>query len=151
MNDDDSVLNQNASPAVSTNRIQSQAPRVSVQPVAPAAPIGSVNKEAAPINSTLPELKPAGAEASHDISQELKDIGVVEKKDAPILDNSHKSVGIQHSGTSAPVQTAPTGKVTLPMSEEEVAEQFKTGQDDDSGKWLAGLVKKILAWGLKPR
>ena len=35
------------------------------------------------------------------------------------------------------------------MSEEEIADKLKTGRDDDSGKWLAGLIGKIIrAMGL---
>ncbi len=141
MDDNAKIVNQNSSPVVADNQAQPQTQQVPAQPV---APVGSVNKEAAPISSTLSELKPAGAEASHDISQELKDMGVVERKDVPHLDNSHKSIGIQHSGASAPIQTATTGKVSLPMSDEEVLNTLKTGQDNDSKKGLAKLIDKII-------
>ncbi len=135
MNNDNKTLNQTQNQVL---------PQAVIQPVQSVAPVGSVNKEVGPIVAPVSEfIKPTETEPQ--ISQELKDMGVVERKDALILDNSHKSIGIQHSGTSTPIQTAPTGKITLPMSEDEVADKLKSGQDDDSGKWLAALIKKIIA------
>jgi hypothetical protein len=109
----------------------------------PVPQMGSLKKEA-PIIS-IPELKPAGSEVSHNISQELKDIGVEEKKDGPDLTFEHKKLGFEHAGPSVPIPPSPSGKITLPMSEEEIASKLKVGQDDDSGKWHAGLLRKIIA------
>lgn len=151
MNDDSSALNQNTNPAVSTNRIQPQAPQVPVQPVAPVAPVGGVNKETGPIGpAPVSEfVRPSGAEITPNISPEVSG-HIKVNNEAPNLTPEHKGL-VSHAGPNIAAPSFPAGKVSLPMSEEEVAEQFKTGQDDDSEKWLAGLVKKILAWGLKPR
>ncbi len=103
-------------------------------------PQGSLNKEIEP-SAGLPELKPAGSEVTHSIDQELKDIGIEEKKDRPDLT---QAVDIQHSGSSIPVFTTPSKPIQYPMSEKEIEDKLKTGPSDDSGKWLAGLIKKIM-------
>ena len=112
--------------------------------------MGSTNKEA-PLVAGLPEIKPAGSEAKHGIDNKLAEIGVEEVRDRPDLTPEHQELGIDHAGPHVPVSSSPSGKVTLPMSEGEMADKLKTGQDDDSGRWLAWLVKKIMAWALKAR
>jgi hypothetical protein len=120
-------------------------PQASIKPVQPVQnPVGSVNKEVGPVSSAMSELRPAGSEVSHEISQELRDIGVEEKQDRPDLTDEHKELGVNHAGPHVPVPTRHSGKVKLPMSEEEIESKLRTGQDDDSGKWLAGLVKKVI-------
>ena len=114
-------------------------------------PVGSSNKEA-PISTVgLSELKPTGQEVEHKIDQELRELGVEEKKDRPNLTSEHKKLGLSHAEPHVPVSTIPPSNVVLPMSETEIASKLKAGQDDDSGKWLAGLLNKIIAWGLKAR
>lgn len=108
------------------------------------SPVGSANKEAAPISPTLSELKPSGAEVSHEISQELKDMGVEEKKDRPDLTDAHKEIGMNHSGISIPAPTASANSIKYPMSEAEMLDKLKTGKSDDSGRGLAVLIQKVM-------
>lgn len=149
MDDNTKILNQNTPPVTQTDQVQ---PQPTVAPVQPSAPVGSVNKETGPIDvdkTQISELSPSGAEVSHEISQELKDIGVEEKKDRPDLTSEHKELGLDHAGPHVSVSLSASNKVVMPMSEEEVVDKLKAGQDDDSGKWLAWLMKKIIAWGFK--
>jgi hypothetical protein len=141
MDDNTKMMNQNTPQVVQDDQAQSQAV---VQPVQPSVSGGMANKEIAPTPSTISELKPSGPEVNHEINQELKDIGVEEKKDSPDLTFEHKELGVDHAGPHIPVSSAISNKVQLPMSEEEIEKQLKTGQNDDSGKWLAGLVRKIM-------
>lgn len=142
MNDDNKTVNQNTPPppVAQTDQTQPQ-----IQPI---VPVGSVNKEVGPIVSPVSEaVKPTDAEPQ--ISQELKDLGIEAKKDEPNITLEHKELGVDHSGPYAPVPTSSSGNVILPMSEKEIESQLKTGQNDDSGKWLAGLLQKIIkAMGL---
>lgn len=142
MNDDNQNVNQNTPPppVAQTDQTQPQ-----IQPI---MPVGSVNKEVGPIVSPVSEaVKPTDAEPQ--ISQELKDLGIEAKKDEPNITPEHKEIGVDHSGPHAPVPTSSSGNVILPMSEKEIESQLKTGQNDDSGKWLAGLLQKIIkAMGL---
>jgi len=110
------------------------------QPLTPAS-VGVVNKEIGPIPSVIPEIRPAGPEVKHEISQESAELGVKEIQDRPDLT---EGVDMQHAGPSVPIPSGPSGKVSLPMLEDEVADKLKTGQDDDSGKWLAGLIQKVI-------
>lgn len=127
MNDNTKVLDQNP---VSGSQVQ------------PSSPVGVASKEVGPIPSIVSEIRPAGTEVKHDISKESAELGVKEIQDRPDLT---QVVDIQHAGPSVPVPSGPAGKVLLPMSEEEIGSQLKTGQDDDAGKWLARLVKKVIA------
>lgn len=131
MNDNTKVLDQNpVSVPVANNVVQPQ---------------GSLSKEKAPIGPNLSEfIRPAGPEGSPNVSKEEKAAGVEVKSDKPNLTFEHKELGVDHAGPHVSVPTSPSGKVTLPMSEEEVTAQLKTGQDDDSGKWLAGLIRKVI-------
>lgn len=134
----------NSIPQDDQTAVQPQAP---VQPVVPVAPIGSANKEAGPVGSPISEfVKPT--ETEPEITKELKDLGVEAKKDEPNVTDEHKAF-IDHAKQFASVQAPASSKVTLPMSEDEIADKLKTGQDDDSGKWLAGIVQKVIrAFGL---
>lgn len=137
MSTDTNVLNKNP---VSVGQTVPLQPQAAVQPVVPA---GSINKETGPVSVSGSEfIKPTEAEPQ--VSQELKESGVEVKSDRPDLTFEHKELGIDHAGPHAPVPSSPTGKIVMPMSEEEVAEKIKTGQNDDSGKWLAGLLQKII-------
>jgi hypothetical protein len=141
MNDDNKIVNQNANPVIQGDQAQSQ-PQVQ-----PAGSVGSINKEAGPIGVPDSEfIKPS--ETQPQIDQELADLGVEVKKDSPSVTDEHRDF-IDHAKQFTSVPSSPTGKITMPMSEEEVADKLKTGRDDDSGKWLAGLIKKIIkAMGL---
>lgn len=129
MGTDTNVLDKNpVSVPVSGNQVQPQ--------------MGSLNKEKVPIGQNLSEfVKPTDTEPQ--INQELKDLGIEAKKDEPNITDEHRGV-IEHAKQFTPIPLSPSGKVSLPMSEEEVAEKLKTAQDDDSGKWLAGLIQKII-------
>ena len=146
MSDDSKIVNQNT-PLV-TPGDQAQPQVQSAQPVQPSAPAGSVNKETGPVGAPDSEfIRPSETEPQ--INQELKESGVEVKSDNPDLTFEHKELGVDHAGSHVPVPSSPSGKVTMPMSEDEVTDELKTGQDDDSGKWLAGLIRKIIkAMGL---
>lgn len=143
---DDTNLNQNSNPVAQTTQAQ---PQPIVQPVAPPiqvpaqpTPVSGVNKETGPISAPVSEfVKPT--EVQPQISQELKDLGVEAKKDEPNVTDEHKHV-IDHAKQFSPVPNSPTGKVTMPMTEVEVADKLKTGQDDDSAKGLAKLIQKVI-------
>jgi len=143
MDDNIKNVNQNANPVNPVGQAQPQTP------VQPAAPVGAPNKETGPVSIPFSEfVKPS--ETQPQISQELADLGVETKKDEPNITDEHKRI-IGHAKQFTPVPTGPSGKVTMPMSEEEVVAKLKIGQDDDSGKWLARLIKKIIAWGFRKK
>lgn len=100
-----------------------------------AAPIqtGSLNKEASPINTGLPELKPAGPETRHSIDQELAELGIKEINDRPGLTGEHKEIGIEYSDPAVPVVSGPTESVRLP----------DTKDIGDSNTWLNALADKV--------
>lgn len=111
--------------------------------VAPSAPVGTINKETGHIASPVSEfIKPTEAEPR--ISQKLKESGVEVKSDKPDLTFEHKELGMDHAGPHVPVSILPSSSIQYPMSEEEITDKLKTGQNDDSGKWLAGLLQKII-------
>lgn len=143
MDDNVKIVNQNTPPATQANQAQ---PQAAVQPVAPITPVGSVNKEVGPMMSPVSEfVKPSETEPQ--IEKDIAELGVEAKKDSPDIADEHKDF-IDHAGPYVPAPSS-SSKVTMPMSEEEVADKLKTGQDDDSGKWLASLIKKIITWGFK--
>lgn len=136
MNDDVKNANQKTFPVAQADQAQ---PQAVVQPVVPA---GSVNKEVGPVVVSDSEfVKPSEAEPQ--ISQELKESGVEAKSDKPNLTVEHRGL-VDHAGSHTPVSTTPSKTIQYPMSEEEIEKQLKAGQDDDSGTWLAGLIKKIM-------
>ncbi len=138
MDDNTKIGNQNVNSVVQDDQTQSQAPVD--QPV---APTGSTNKEAGPMSSSISEfVKPSEIEPQ--IDEDLAELGIEAKKENPDLTDEHKQAGIGYAKETTPLSGQPSGYVKLPMSEEEVADTFKTGQDDDSGKWLAGLIKKVI-------
>jgi hypothetical protein len=136
MDDNNKIASQKTPPVIPTDQAQPQ-----IQPV---VPTGSLNKETGPVNASSSEfVKPTDMEPQ--IDQDLKELGVEAKKEKPDLTFEHKEIGIEHAGPHIAVSTVPSGKVTLPMSEEEIMDKLKTGQDDDSSKWLAGLINKVIA------
>jgi hypothetical protein len=142
MDDNNKTVNPNAASVAQDDQIQSQ---TQVQPVQPVVPAGSLNKEAGPINAPASELiKPSETEPQ--ISEDLKELGIEAKKDEPRIADEHKGL-VEHAKQFSPISMPPSGKIVMPMSEEEIEKQLKTGQDDDSGKWFARLIKKIIAWG----
>jgi hypothetical protein len=126
MNDDNKILNQNMPPAVQV--VQSQ-PQAAVQPAQPPNPVGSVNKEVGTVGVVSDFIKPSEAEPQ--ISNE------------PEIEDEYKQV-INHAKQFTPVPSTSSGKTTMLMSEEEIADKLKLGRGDDSGKWLASLLKKII-------
>ena len=52
-------------------------------------PMGGVRKENAPIGS-VSEIRPAGPEVKHEITQELTALGAEEKQDRPDLTSEHR-------------------------------------------------------------
>lgn len=137
MDDDTKIVNQNVNPVIQGNQAQVQTQ------VQPAVPAGSVNKETSPVGASDSEfIKPSEAEPR--INQELKESGIEVKSDKPNLTFEHQELGVDHAGPYVPVSSSPKNKITMSMSEEEIEDRLKTGQDDDSGKWLAGLLQKIM-------
>lgn len=120
---------------------QSQIPAAPVQ-----NPVGLPNKEAEPTRtSPLSELlTPAGPEVKHNISRELVELGVRETGNNPNLTQEHREAGINHAGESVPPQTAPTGLIKLPLTEEEALAEIKSRKPADSGWGFAALVLKVL-------
>jgi hypothetical protein len=142
MDDNNKTVNQNTPPVIHSDQAQ---PQAQVQPVQPVASTGSLNKETGPVSASASEfVKPSETEPQ--ISEDLKELGIEAKKDEPSVTDEHKGV-IDHAKQFTPVSAPPPGKIVMPMSEEEIEKQLKTGQDDDSGKWLARLIKKIISWG----
>ena len=115
MNTDAKILDQNPVPG---------------SQVAPSAPVGVANKEVEPIPSVVPEIRPAGPEVKHEISQESAGLGVKEVQNRPDLTNT---TDIQHAGPSVPIPPGPTGLV-----------QISEKKDiSNSGTWLNTLTEKV--------
>lgn len=145
MNDDAKTVGQNTPPVAQSDQPQAQVQ--SVAPIQPPTPVGSANKEVGPATAPVSEfVKPSEVEPQ--IDQDLKELGIEAKKDAPGVTDEHVGI-VEHAKQFTPVASSSKGKIVMPMSEEEIADKLKTGQNDDSGKWLAGLIKKIIAWGFK--
>lgn len=139
MDDNTKIVNQNPPPVAQADQTQ---PQATVAPIQPSAPVGSVNKELGSVVSPVSEfIKPSETEPQ--IEKDIAELGVEAKKDEPNITDEHKDF-IDHAKQFTPVSSSSKNKITMPMSEEEVAEKLKTGQDDDSGKWLAGLIRKII-------
>jgi hypothetical protein len=143
MDDNNKIVNQNTSQAAPpAGQVQSQAQ------AQPDLPTGAVNKEIGPIGGSDSEFVKL-SEAEPQISKELKESGVEAKSDKPDLTFEHKELGLDHAGSNITVMTQSSSAVKLPMSEAEIKNKLKTGQDDDSEKWLAWLIKKIMVWSFK--
>ena len=132
MNDDTKIVNQNPD-------------LVSAVPAQPQAPVGLPNKEMGPISITPVSEFVKPSEIEPQIDKDLAELGVEAKKDKPELTDEHRLAGIEHSGIYVPTPSVSSSSVKLPMTEEEMTDKLKRGQDDDSGKWLAGLIKKIIS------
>jgi len=142
MNDDNKILNQNA-PPVAAQPVQPPAP------VVPAVPVGSVNKEVGPVASPVSEVVQP-SEVEPQIDEDLKELGVEAKKEEAEIADEQKGT-VESAKQFAPVSSS-SAKVTMLMSEEEITQKLKAiGQDDDSEKWLARLLKKIISWGFRTR
>lgn len=148
MDDNTKIADQNTNFVAQTDQPQVQPAVQPIQTVGPVAPIGSANKEAGISTAPVSDfIKPS--ETQPQIDKDIAELGVEAKSDKPGLTFEHKALGVDHAGSNIVVATHASSPVTLPMTEEEIADKLKAGEDDDSGKWLAGLIKKIIAWGLK--
>lgn len=131
MNDNTKVLDQNPSTVAQVGPVQPQTP---VQPAAPAAfdaaTVGIANKEMGPIR--VAEIRPAGTEVRHEISQESAELGVREVQDRLDLTLKHQQIGLEHSGATVPVPLGPTGLVQIPKKD-----------ISSSATWLNALTEKI--------
>lgn len=124
-------------------------PIVPQTPIQHPSPIGIANKEMGSASPDISEfVRPAGPEGSPNLTQEVVESGVKVPTDKPFLTSAHKELGMDHAGPDVTLSTQPSS-IRLPMSEEEVAKQLKTGQNDDSIKGLAKLIQKVIAWGLR--
>ena len=104
--------------------------------------MGSLNKEQAPKSQDLSEfIRQAGPESSLNVSQEEKTAGVEVKSNRPELTSEHKEL-VAHAGPDVSLPTS--SSVTLPMTEEEIAKELKTGHKENSGTWLAALIDYVI-------
>ena len=129
MNDNTKVLDQN--------------PSIPSAPIQPVPGVGGANKEAVrPVVAPVSEfVRPSGAETVLNLPPEVSSANVKVQSDRPDLTFEHKQIGLNHA--NPPVSIQSSNSIQLPMSEEEMAQKLETGQDDDSGKSLAKLLKKI--------
>lgn len=140
MNDDKNA-NQNVQATQATQADQADSAQPQVQPVVSA---GSLHKEAELHSVDQPQKFIEPSEKEPQLTPELKEAGVEAKKDGPDIADEDKQL-INHAKQFTPVPTTPSNKIIMPMSEEEIASKLKTGQDDDSAKWLVQLINKIMA------
>ncbi len=138
MSNDAAVLDKNPITPVAVGQAQPQNP-VSLGGKERSVPLVATSE-------TVSNLQAEGPERSHEISQDLKDLGVKEIQNKPVFTQEHIDAGIRDSN---PAPSVSTNTVTLPMTEQEIESQLKTGQDDDSKKWLAWLFNKVIKWGFK--
>lgn len=101
---------------------QSQPQQQADDNVKPVSPVSSRNVEAGPIQASdrEPILHP-----------EVAASGVEVVKDKPELTEEHDKIGVKAAAESTPVSTEPSGKVQIPMSEEEVKAAIKEGPGND--------------------
>jgi len=143
MNDDSKNVNQNnvsadqVDQAGQTQQSQSQAQSaVSSVSTKEQEPIGAPNSESAKSLETKPE-----------VDEDTKEKKVEAEKNELETSDKDKKI-ISQLEKTASVPSAPTSSsdgIAVPMSKEEAADKLKTGQDDDSGKWYAALINKIIA------
>ncbi len=137
--------------AQSSNQDQTQvvpqvAPSVAPQ-VAPVTPVSVPQKEAGPAFSKTVQqedyIRPSEVEPI--IHPEVSEHGVeaVSDHESLQLTDEHKKIGIESAKESTPVATQPTGRVQLPMTEEEAKQAVKIHKKvSDSIVWLAQLILK---------
>lgn len=117
----------------------------------------SLNKEIGP-SSFSEVVKPSEPEVN--LGEDLKNVGMAVNTDKPKLDEVHEKIGVTQTAENTPVKTAPTGKVVLPMSEEEAEGVLKNKKNnfnlhesvgeyagdytEDSLPFLAALVVKVV-------
>jgi hypothetical protein len=116
--------------------------------VQPPVSVSQPSKEMEPVVAPTSEfIKPSEAEPQ--IDKDLAELGVEAKKDEPKIEDEHKDL-VDHAKQFSPVVPSSPSKVIMPMSDEEVKDKMKTGQDDDSGKGQAKLIDKVMkVLGLK--
>ena len=105
-------------------------------------PQGSLGKDVSSV-AGISELTPAGSGVKHNLDEELKGIGIEEKKDHLELDSEHEELGIKHAGASVPILNNSLNSSEGAKLKEKVTENLKAGQDDDSEKCLGKLIKKV--------
>lgn len=106
----------------------------------PINPVGTPQKEVevAPVSDYV-----VPSEVTPRIEKEVAEAGVKEVEQAPKLTEEHFKTGIKHAAEATPVQTEPTGKITLPMTQSEAERQVK-GSTDDATTWLANFILRLL-------
>jgi hypothetical protein len=80
-------------------------------------------------------VKPS--EQAKSLDREVAEAGVQQVAEAPNLDKQHEQIGVKHSDADTPVQTEPTGAVSLPMTDEEaenVMKEYKNKVTTDFGQ-----------------
>ena len=118
----------------------------------------SANKERVGGTAFSEVIKPSEEEIK--VEHELKEVGVSANSDKPKLDEVHEQIGVKHSQENAPVPSAPSTTIVLPMSEDEINQTLKTKQTkfnlhenvgefageytEDSKPFLATLLNKII-------
>jgi hypothetical protein len=117
-------------------------------PPIPAAPVGSMHKEAGPtiVEQPIQEvLQPT--EQAPKLEAEVIEAGVEIPKnpEVPDLTLHDKSVGVSHAPVIAPVPTQPTGMISIDITKEQAIADVKANKNAKSGKsWIALEVLKMI-------
>lgn len=130
--------NQNQNPAqnlqqADDNQFVSQNPQ-QYQP-----PVSIKQKEYEPISNQPAEANIAPSEHEPTLHPEVAASGVSTVSDKVYLTSAHRQVGITEAKESTPVSLNPSGRVNLPMNQNQ-AEIAVKGKADDSLTWLAKIV-----------
>lgn len=140
MNDDKKISDVNSSQ-------NPQAPSTDLnQPVvSPVAPVGSLNKEAAPIVAAS-EMT---SETPTIIAPEVEKAGIKEVKDYQPIE--HVTISEKPSG-SQPIANVKANKFSLPETFFEVKQMLKLNKKvSDAGRWFATLAEKIFKLKLQQK
>ena len=112
--------------------------QVQTQQQPQAAGVGSLVKEHGPVATDVRLSIP-----EPEIHPELEQIDVKSVPEFPEVKPEHKAVGIEPAKESVPAQTAPSGLVQTPMTEEEARLTLKHAKPTESSFGLATLILKF--------
>ena len=112
------------------------------QPQQPVAPVGNVNKEAAPIPQVVEATPSDHTEIAPKLDQELKEAGVEHSPQVehPQLSLEDKRAGIEAAKASVPISQTSGSQVQFPLTEQKIEEIQKTTSIKDSLRWFAEEV-----------
>lgn len=118
--------------------VNPQVLQVSVGSGVPEVPAATPHKEAAPVataEAPIEFVQPS--EVAPAISPEVAEAGVEAVAETPVVTSYHKEIGIEPAKESVPVQTQPTGAVSLPKTQQEAELLLKKNSDtNNSFTWL---------------